>query len=119
MLQLLLCYNVFDFTIRVFLTVSFRYSEDLMATLSILDMKHHKVIHGMVWQVESDRFESYKESDVGKFKRRFPTMSIIMLFLCCFRFLTTFSIQWLHLVSKWVKIEHFVLTKCAHEVVSQ
>ena len=55
-----------------------------MATLSILDMKHHKVIHGMVWQVESDRFESYKESDVGKFKRGFPTMSIIMLFFVLF-----------------------------------
>lgn len=45
---------------------STQYSEDLMATLSIWDMTHHKVIHGMVWQVESDPFASYKESEVGK-----------------------------------------------------
>jgi len=32
-------------------------TEDLMATLSIWDTTHHKVIHGMVWQVEPDRFK--------------------------------------------------------------
>ena len=45
-------------SVLVFLIVNciylppFRSSDDLMATLSIWDTSHHKVIHGMVWQVE-------------------------------------------------------------------
>ena len=31
----------------------YRTSHDLMATLTIWDTTHHKVIHGMVWQVEA------------------------------------------------------------------
>ena len=45
--------------------VLFRSSEDLMATLSIWDRTHHKVIHGMVWQVEPDRFVD-EQSVIGE-----------------------------------------------------
>ena len=45
-----------------------RSTEDLMATLSIWDTTHHKVIHGMVWQVEPDRFKlDDPQSVIGKF----------------------------------------------------
>ena len=41
-----------------------------MATLSIWDTTHHKVIHGMVWQVEPDRFKlDDPQSVIGKFQR--------------------------------------------------
>ena len=47
-----------------------RFTEDLMATLSIWDTTHHKVIHGMVWQVEPDRFKlDDPQSVIGKFQR--------------------------------------------------
>ena len=47
-----------------------RSTEDLMATLSIWDTTHHKVIHGMVWQVEPDRFKlDDPQSVIGKFQR--------------------------------------------------
>ena len=36
-----------------------------MATLSIWDRTHHKVIHGMVWQVEPDRFVD-EQSVIGE-----------------------------------------------------
>ena len=47
-----------------------RSTEDLMATLSIWDTTHHKVIHGMVWQVEPDRFKlDDPQSVIGKLQR--------------------------------------------------